>query len=249
MGEYQMRLAARREIARGTMACWFDTNGARYEFRAGQHADFAFCDPGQGDKNGDNVRTFSLASSPQEKKSIMVAMRMRESGFKTALKATPIGTMFGVSGPRGSFTLHKDFARPAVFLAGGIGITPMHSILHTAVYGGLPHKLYLFYANREPADVTFLAELEGLAVRNRSFILVPTITKSINSAWRYQKGHIDGNLLAQYLAGFSGPVYYVAGPSGMVAATTEMLQAAGVSEDDIKTEEFGDYKAGPPNQP
>jgi ferredoxin-NADP reductase len=249
MADFQMRLVGRREIARSTMAFWFDPNGAKYEFRAGQHADFSFLDPRNGDQGGDNERTFSLASSPQEKGPIMVAMRMRETGFKTALNAAPNGTMFKVSSPRGSFTLHKDFARPAVFLAGGIGITPMRSILHSVVCGGLPHQLYLFYSNRELGDATFLPELEELAARNRSFILVPTITKPANPAWRYHTGYINHDMLAKHLVGFNGPIYYVAGPSGMVVAMLDVLRRAGVSEDDIKTEEFGDYKFDLPGTP
>jgi ferredoxin-NADP reductase len=50
-------------------------------------------------------------------------------------------------------------------------------------------------------------------------------------------------MLKRYLVGLRGPVYYIAGPSGMVTATTSLLNRAGVSEDDIKTEEFGDYKS------
>jgi ferredoxin-NADP reductase len=123
MAEYQITLIDRQRIARDTMAFWFDTNGARYEFRAGQHADFVF---GSG---SDNSRTFSLASYPVDKEPIMVAMRMRKTGFKTALNAAEFGTKFKVSRPRGSFTLHEDVTRPAVFLAGGIGITPVRSIL------------------------------------------------------------------------------------------------------------------------
>jgi len=42
MAEYQMTLMDRQRIARDTMAFWFDTNGVRYEFRDGQHADFVF---------------------------------------------------------------------------------------------------------------------------------------------------------------------------------------------------------------
>jgi ferredoxin-NADP reductase len=249
MADYQMRLVGREEIARSTMAFWFDPNGVKYEFRAGQHADFSFLNPRDGDKGGDNERTFSLASSPQETGPIMVAMRMRETGFKTALNATPAGTLFKVSGPRGSFSLHKDFARPAVFLAGGIGITPIRSILHSAVSDGLPHQLYLFYSNREPGDAAFLPELEEWAARNRSFVLVPTITKGANPAGRYQTGYIDHALLAKHLEGFNGPVYYVAGPSGMVVAMLDVLRRAGVSEDDIKTEEFGDYRFDLPGTP
>jgi ferredoxin-NADP reductase len=45
MAEYEMTLMDRQKIARDTMAFWFDTNGADYEFRAGQHADFTFFQP------------------------------------------------------------------------------------------------------------------------------------------------------------------------------------------------------------
>src|SRR5579864_2820953 len=116
MAEYEMTLVDRQRIARDTMAFWFDTNGANFEFRAGQHADFVATHPCMG---SDNSRTFSLASSPTDKQPIMIAMRMRKTGFKTALKAAALGTKFAVSRPRGSFTLHKDITRTAVFIAGG----------------------------------------------------------------------------------------------------------------------------------
>jgi len=99
MAEYQMTLVNRREVASATMAFWLQTNVAKYEFRAGQHADFAFLDPSEGDES-DNLRTFSLASSPHDQGLVMIAMRMRDTGFKRALKAVPQGTMFKVSRPR-----------------------------------------------------------------------------------------------------------------------------------------------------
>src|SRR5258705_12194205 len=105
------------------------------------------------------------------------------------------GMIYRYSPWRAFFTFYQYFARPAVFLAGGIGITPMRSILHSVVCGGLPHQLYLFYSNRELGDATFLPELEELAARNRSFILVPTITKTANPAWRYHTGYINHDML------------------------------------------------------
>jgi ferredoxin-NADP reductase len=246
MAEFQMSLMDRQRIARETMAFWFDTNGSSYEFRAGQHADFVFTYPSIGDPS-DTSRTFSLANSPHDKGLVMIALRMRQTGFKTALKAAPFGTKFRVSGPRGSFTLHKDIAKPAVFLAGGIGISPMRSILHWAAQERLPHKLYLFYANRDAEDTAFLEEFEGLAAKNPSFTLIPTLTRCQSPTWPYENGPIDRGLLTRYLQGLNGPVYYVAGPSGMVAAMTTMLHCSGVSDDDIKTEEFGDYKSGQEN--
>jgi ferredoxin-NADP reductase len=236
MAEYQMTLMDRQRIARDTMAFRFNTDGARYEFRAGQHADFVL------GSEGDNSRTFSLASSPLDKEPITIAMRMRKTAFKSALQAAAIGTKFTVSRPRGSFTLHKDITRPAVFLAGGIGIAPIRSILQCATRERMPHKLYLFYSNREADDAAFIEELQDMAVQNPNFTLIQTVTGYKTLAWPYEKGHINREMLTRYLLGLNGPIYYIAGPSGMVTAMSDLLHSSGVSEDDMKTEEFGDYK-------
>jgi len=236
MAEYQMTLVDRQRIARDTMAFWFDTNGASYEFRAGQHADFVF------GSASDNSHTFSLASPPRDKEPIMIAMRMRRTAFKTALRAAALGTKVTVSRPRGSFALHRDITRPAVFLAGGIGIAPIRSILQSATQERLPHKLYLFYSNREADDAAFMDELQSMAAQNPNFTLVPTITSHKTLAWPYEKGHINREMLTRHLFLLNGPVYYIAGPSGMVTAMTELLNSSGVSQDDMRTEEFGDYK-------
>jgi len=241
MAEYQMTLVDRQRIARDTMAFWFDTNGASFGFRAGQHADFVFTHPCMGSES-DNSRTFSLASSPRDKRPVMIAMRMRSTAFKSALKAAALGTKFIVSRPRGSFTLHRDITRPAVFLAGGIGIAPIRSILQQATQERLPHKLYLFYSNREADDAAFIEEFERLTEQNPNFTFIPTVTGHRTIAWPYEKGHINREMLTRYLLGLKGPIYYIAGPSGMVTAMTELLNSSGVSDDDMRTEEFGDYK-------
>jgi ferredoxin-NADP reductase len=207
----------------------------------GQHVDLVFAHPHQGSEN-DNFRTFSLASSPQEKKSIMIAMRMRKTIFKSALQSAALGTKLVVSRPRGSFTLHKDATRPAVFVAGGMGIAPIRSILHHATQERLKHKLYFFYSNRNAHDGAFRQELESLGAQNHNFLFIPTITGHKTLAWPYENGHINFEMLKRYLVVLKGPVYYIAGPSGMVTAMTSLLNSFGVSDDDMKTEEFGDYK-------
>jgi ferredoxin-NADP reductase len=223
------------------MAFWFDTNGASFGFRAGQHADFVFARPGMEDES-DYSRTFSLACAPLDRRPVMIASRIRKTPFKNALKSAVLGTKFIVSRPRGSFTLHRDITRPAVFLAGGIGIAPIRSILQQATRERLPHKLYLFYSNREADDAAFIEEFEGLAAQNPNFIFIPTVTGHRTIAWPYENGHINREMLMRYLLGLMGPIYYIAGPSGMVTAMSDMLNASGISDDDLRTEEFGDYK-------
>jgi ferredoxin-NADP reductase len=237
---FEMTLVDRQSIARDTMAFWFDAKGTNFEFRAGQHADFVLTQPCVGSAS-DNARTFSLASPPREKGPIMIAMRMRKTDFKNALMAAALGTKFMVSRSSGLFTLHRDITRPAVFLAGGIGITPIRSILRHAAQDRLPHKLYLFYSNREAEDAAFLEELEGMSTQNPNFLLIPTLTGHKTLTWPYEKGHINREMLVRHLLGLNGPVYYIAGPSGMVAAMTDLLRSSGVSDEDVKTEEFGSY--------
>ena len=80
--------------------------------------------------------------------------------------------------PMGSFTLHKNSSKPAVFLAGGIGIiTPFLSIVRQADHDRLPHKLQLFCSNRRPEDTPFLDALQVFEKSNPNFQLVCTMTQ------------------------------------------------------------------------
>ena len=84
---------------------------------------------------------------------------MSDTAFKRVLKTMPLGTEVRIVGPFGSLILHQNADRPAVFLAGGIGITPFRSMLLQATEQKLPYHLILFYSNRRPEDAAFLEEL------------------------------------------------------------------------------------------
>jgi ferredoxin-NADP reductase len=237
---HMAKLNGREQVAEGTMAFDFDKpNG--FEFRAGQAVDITVLNPPETDSEG-NIRTFSIASPPSEDR-LMVATRMRDSAFKRALKSMPLGTAVKIDGPSGSLTLHKNVSKPAVFLAGGIGITPFLSILRQAAKDELPHRLHLFYSNRRPEDAPFLDTLSELQKSNPNFRFVPTMTEMGKSRqkWTGETGYIDGRMLGKHLASLQGAIYYIAGPPAMVAAMRQMFTTAGADEDDIHTEEFSGY--------
>jgi ferredoxin-NADP reductase len=240
MDKYIVTLEDRKQVAQDTMAFWFHVVGAGYIFRAGQNAAFTLLDPSETDAAG-NIRTLSVASSPNAPTSLMVAMRMRTSAFKNSLKMAPLGVKLRVSSPMGSFTLHRDSSKPAVFLVGGIGITPVLSILAHATEEGAPHRIHLFYSNHDPGKVAFLKELQMWQNRNANFTFVPTVTATNGSSWSYERGRIDSEMLARHLSETHGPVYYVCGPAEMVAAMQKLLGHLGVDEDSIRSEEFGGY--------
>jgi ferredoxin-NADP reductase len=237
---YKARLLDRIEISEGTMAFYFE-KPSQFSFKPGQSVDVTLSDPPETDSEG-NTRTFSIASSPFEDQ-LMFATRMRDTAFKRSLKKVALGTSVAIGAAMGSFTLHKNSAREGVFLAGGIGITPFISILRQAAYDRLPHKLYLFYSNRRPEDSSFLEPLQALEAGNPNFRLVCTMTEMSMSknTWKDETDLIDKEMLSTYLTTLQGPIYYSAGPPAMVAGMRKMLVAAGVDEDDIRTEEFGGY--------
>jgi ferredoxin-NADP reductase len=168
---------------------------------------------------------------------------MRDSAFKRVLKSMPLGTAVKIDAPTGSLTLHKNPSKPAVFLAGGIGITPFLSILRQAAQDKLPHQLYLFYSNRRPEEAPFLDMLSELQTANSNFRFVPTMTQMEKShrQWTGETGPIDSQMLVKNIPSLRVPIYYIAGPPAMVAAMRQMLVTAGVDEDDIRTEEFSGY--------
>ncbi|MGB9512498.1 MAG: FAD-dependent oxidoreductase [Candidatus Acidiferrum sp.] len=240
MTTYQTRLRSREEVADRTMAFHLQ-KPAGFQFKPGQYIDLALINPSETDSQG-VVRTFSIASAPYEDE-LLVATRMRDSAFKRVLAALAPGTELKLDGPMGSFTLHRNTAKAAVFLAGGIGITPFLSIVRQAAKEKLPHQLYLFYSNRRPEDAPFLAGLQDLSQSNPHFIFIPSMTEMERSKrnWLGERGFIDREMLVKHFSDLNGPIYYVAGPPAMVAAMQQMLAKAGVSEDDIRTEEFSGY--------
>ena len=238
--KFKTELILKEDIAEGTMAFHFK-KPADFVFKAGQFMDVTLVEPPETDAEG-NTRAFSIAAPP-DAADLVIATRMRDTAFKRTLKTAAIGMPVEIDGPMGSFTLHENASRPAVCLVGGIGITPFISIVRNAASRALPHKIYLFYSNRRPEDAAFLKELQGLPAKNPNFVFVPTMTQAGEppEIWKGETGYITKALIDKYVRDGANAVYYAAGPQAMVAAMRKVLNDAGVSDDDIKTEEFSGY--------
>jgi len=229
----------KEEVAVGTVAFYFQKSEG-FNHRAGNTIDLTLIDPPETDAEG-NMRTFSIAAAPFEEH-LMIATRMRDTAFKHTLKDMQPGTEVSVEGPLGSFFLHNNAAKPAVFLAGGIGITPFRSMSIQAAHEQLPHKIHLFYSNRRPEDAPFLAELQALEAKNPNFRLVATMTDMEKSTqtWRGPTGYITGEMIKQ-VPEYQNAIFYIAGPAAMVAGMYKILQEIGIDTDNIKTDEFAGY--------
>jgi glycine betaine catabolism B len=190
-------------------------------------------------EGGADVRPMSIATSPT-RPNLEYAVRVSDSPFKRAFASLKPGDGVKVQGPFGRFVLRED--RPAVLLAGGIGITPLKGIAEYATDNALPIPLRLVYSNRAEEEIAYRSELEELERRNPRLSVVHTLTGRAPKGWEGSVGRIGPGLLRDAARGLDRPVYYVCGKTPMVAEMLRLLSESGVPESDVLLEVFRGYR-------
>jgi ferredoxin-NADP reductase/nitrite reductase/ring-hydroxylating ferredoxin subunit len=224
-------------------------NQNQLNYRAGQ---YSIVDLGTGEDPKGPTRSFTIASSPTEKDSIMITTRIRDTPFKQKLSRLDPGTVVKITAPAGDFTLSEDYSRPVVFLSGGIGVTPFRSMIKYATDKQLPVKITMFDSNRNQANILYKDEFDSWANLNKNLKIIYTITEeeaeslssSAASEWKGEKGWIDKAMLTRHLSKeeLSDSIFYICGPPAMLNAMQKLLsQQIGISADKIRIEEFTGY--------
>lgn len=237
---FTTKFVSKREIARDTSEFRFEKPGG-FVFKAGNSFDWMLINPTEPDPEG-NTRSFSSISAPFEDY-IGLSTRMRDTAFKRDLKGMVVGAEIKVEGPFGSFHLHHDTEKRAVFLAGGIGITPFISMIKEATHDKTDHKIILVYSDKTPEDIVYIPELQQLEKENPQFKLIVTMTRleKATEPWITEVGRVNKEMLLKYLETFDNSVYYMAGPPEMVTNLRQTLMESGIDEDDMRWEEFSGY--------
>jgi ferredoxin-NADP reductase len=235
----QARIKEKTEVAKGTLMVVFDLLGAEVDFRPGQYFWVNLLDPPYDDEKGPR-RHISVVTSPTERGVLGLATRIRDSAFKRSLAELPVGAEVDVEEPKGSFVLPEETDRPYVFIAGGIGITVFHSMLHYIADEGLPYRITLFYSNRDRESTAFFDEVREFEGRIPGLQVVFTMTAE--PGWEGETRRIDADVLRDHLDDeLSAYTYLVAGPPDMVNGMVEVLQGAGVPEEQVLAARFAGY--------
>ena len=239
MGKYTLKLKNKTEVATNTMEFRF-TKPEGFEFKPGQTADYTLIDPPETDEEG-NIRTFTLSCAPYED-DIIFTTRMEDTAFKNSMKKMEEGGEIEFDAPHGSFTLHNNQEIPAVYLTGGIGVTPARSIILQAAHDQAPHKIFLFYSNKTPKHAAYLDEFREAEKQNPNFTFIPSMTDLEDPGkWDGEKGKFTKEMLQKYIGDLSKPIYYICGPERMLESIQKTLEEAGIDTDNIRTEEFPGY--------
>lgn len=189
-----------------------------------------------------NSRYFTISSSPTEKNIICITSRMLDSCFKRVIFHLKKGDKVMYEGPYGNFVLDINKKKPIVFLAGGIGITPFRSMVRYLNDQNLNIPITLFSSFSNESDVLFYNELKSAENNLSNFKYILILTKDSNSdTFKAEKGRIDEEKIKEHVANYSESLYYVVGPTLMVAAMLDVLKKIGIERHNIRTESFPGY--------
>ncbi len=187
-------------------------------------------------------RSFTMANAPGTEP-VMITTRIRSaSPFKARLAALVPGERLLVKGPVGRFTFHEGDA-PAVFLAGGIGVTPFRSMIKHAIDTNRTTPITLLTSDRVPEAIPFRAEFDRWAATHPWLSVARTITRphDAREAWSGHRGRMSREWIRSVARNLDGAVAYVCGPPRFVDELSSFLETLGIPKDRIRAERFIGY--------
>ena len=229
VNEYKVKFIERIERTPATVSYRFNVPNA-FSFVAGQYM-LVNLDKGQ-------IHPLSLSDCPEETSFIEFTKRMTGSPYCKRLEELTEGELISVKGPLGSFNCDESDANIAM-IAGGIGITPIRSILKSQEKQKSDNcKITLIYGNLNRDDVAFRDELEGLKIPGFKLVHVLSNPSGIKNAY---KGFVTAGIIAEEVPNYQNVTYMISGPPLMVDAMQKIAATLNIPSEQIRTDVFLGY--------
>ena len=219
-------------------------------FQAGQFLTFQMELPVPGGATAAIVRCYSLSDAPDPghyRISVKRVFASAGSQFATGRSSNffhdhvEVGSVLKLRAPSGHFYVDRSDA-PVVLIGGGIGITPMMSMLNACLRERPEREIWLFYGVRNSREVAWKSQLETLAANHPNFHLQlcwsNPLPADVSGRDFHQRGHIDLELLRRLLP-LKPYHFYICGPTPMLQGLVPALEEWGVPDQRIHFEAFG----------
>lgn len=182
---------------------------------------------------------YSISLAPEEcSERLEMGIKLHGDFTKRASKLMP-DDLVGVQGPFGVFVLPPG-ETPLVMFAGGIGVTPLRSMLRSLIAMGATRPVTLFYSNKYVEESPYLEEFLALAETAPWFRFVPILTQQAPSDWKGERGRLDLAMLQRHSVIDPGFTYLMCGPKPFMESIKAFLKEAGIdTKKQLKEELFG----------
>jgi predicted ferric reductase len=149
------------------------------------------------------------------------------------------GNRVWLDGPYGVFTMDRNQAMGFVLIGGGVGITPLYSMLQTMAGREDVRPVLLFYGASDLDNLTFTDELDALAASKRLNLTYVPVLKNPPDGWEGEKGFINAQVMEKYLPKqYHRFMYLICGPEPLMDAMEQALPELGIPSYQIITERF-----------
>ncbi len=192
-----------------------------------------------GDESDRLMKPLSFSSSPTEGH-LEVTKKLTGLRFSELVDDLEVGDTLSLDGPYGDFSFLGEHDKVCM-LSGGIGITPLLSMIKFCTDKKTSTDISLLYSNRNEDEIPFKDDLKQMQRTNLQLEVNMTITNP-SSAWRGLSGRVNGEMIKSTVPQWAERIYYVSGPQPMVESMTTLLEEMGLDQDQIKREYFSGYK-------
>lgn len=187
------------------------------------------------DDRGDK-RWFTISSSPTDPLvSITTKFAKKSSSFKQELLTMKQGKQLHLADPMGDFVLPKDKSIPLFFVAGGMGITPMHSMIKFLLDTKEQRDIHLVYAVSHVEDFAW-----NELFKNYDLVYTP-IVKEASQVWDGETGSLSSQRIADFVDDNDSSLVYISGPEPMIETFFAELQDLGINKNRLVTDYFPGY--------
>lgn len=181
----------------------------------------------------------SMSSSGDVESGDQVAFTIKDLGDWSGQEVTALepGDTMWLDGPHGVFSMDREQGMGYVFVGGGIGITPLYSMLQTMVEREDVRPVLLFYGGSNWESLTFREELDDLAGQMNLQII--HVLSQPPTSWEGESGYVTGEVMKGYLPKqYKRFVYFVCGPEPLMDAMEKVLPELGIPAQNVHTERF-----------
>ena len=183
-------------------------------------------------------RSYTIASSPTRGHYCEISVKRSQLASKWIHDNWKEGMRIQIGAPSGKFFFAGHEAERVVLIAGGVGITPMMSIVRSLTDRGWKGEMYLVFSVKKRNDIIFEQELAHLQARYPNLHVKITITSDPEAPWDGARGQINEQLLKDFIPDFThGPVM-LCGPDPMMTAMRKLLVGMGIPDGEVFQEEF-----------
>jgi ferredoxin-NADP reductase len=184
------------------------------------------------------TKHFTLSSSPTEG-FLEITKKLTGHPFSNALAGLRPDDKVSIAGPYGEFTFQGEYDNIGM-LSGGIGVTPLRSMIKYSIDKKLSASIILLYSNSLESDIAFKDELEDLQRENPKIKVIETITRP-GLDWKGLTGRINAEMVKKLVPDYLERTFFTCGPQKMVDAMVSLLRELKVPEEQIKQEYFPGY--------